>query len=52
MTKDLRKKIAELQTEIDNLNETKSNRVATEISLLGVGLVIGFVLGIWATGII
>lgn len=52
MTKDLRKKIAELQAEVDSLNETKSDRIATEVALLGVGLVIGFVLGLWASGII
>jgi hypothetical protein len=48
----LRKQIADLQREVDDLNEAKSERVAAEVALLGIGLVVGFVLGLWAAGIV
>lgn len=52
-TKDrLEKQIRDLQVEVDNLNEVRSDRIAAEVALLGVGLVVGFVLGLWAAGIV
>lgn len=50
MSRDLHEQVSRLQAEVDRMNEEKSDRIGAEVALLSVGMVVGFVLGLWAAG--